>query len=138
MKNPDKVFAKVKTPEQIAQEGKRAEMTGEKGLNPYESLFTTKSDNYYLALTDPFFEDAIDALKQLRATENDQGKPREINKINPSELKDISVKPEHILTDRGEIHFRDIKEKNPFILKTAEIKPTPDITHKDTAKLLQN
>ncbi|MBU3978406.1 PcfJ domain-containing protein [Patescibacteria group bacterium] len=199
-----------KTVQKIAEmRKKRAEMTGEKGLNPYEALFTTKSGNYYLArllnmphlqeeseymrncvgtsdsyinrmkkgeieifsfrkleddaplltieynlktgiieqikkkndkylaLTDLFFEDAIDALKQLRDTKNDQGKPREIEQINPNELKDISVKPEHILTDRGEIHFRDIKEKNPFILKAAEIKPTPDITHKDAAKLLQ-
>lgn len=188
---------------------KRAEMTGEKGLNPYEALFTTKSGKYYLARllnmphlekeseymkhcvgtsdsyvsrikkgeieifsfrklegdaplltieynlktgtieqirkkndkylyqTDPLLGDTLDALKQLRATKNDQGRPREINKINPSEIKDINLKPGHLLTGQGEVHFRNLNEKDPFILKTGEIKLTSDITHKDAAKLLR-
>lgn len=96
-----------------------------------------KKDNQFLGPNDPLLEDAIDALKQLRDTKNDLGKSREINKINPNELQNIRVKPEHFLTDQGEIHFTNLHpEENPFIFKTGVMLLT-DITCTEAAKLLQ-
>lgn len=79
----------------------------------------------------------FDVLKQLPSTKNDFGKPREINKVNTAELKNFVLEPYHVLTDQGQFHFRDLNlERNPFLLKIGEIKLTPDITNKDSAKLL--
>lgn len=97
-----------------------------------------KKDDEYLRENDPYFEDVIDVIKQLRATKNDLGESRQINKINPSELQNLEVEPYHILTDQGKVHFRDIDPKdNPLILKTGKIELTLNITREDAAKLIQ-
>lgn len=97
-----------------------------------------KKNDEHLSPTDPLLGDALDALKQLRYTKNDQGKIREIKKINDSELENFKVKPEHILTDKGEIHFRDIDPKdNPLVIRSGEMEFTDKITHADAGKLLQ-
>ncbi len=96
-----------------------------------------KKKDQILASTDPFFEDAIDALNQLRVSKNDKGKFREIHKINPKELRNFEIKPYHLLTNHGEIYFKDLKpENNPLLLKSGEIQLTPDITGKDASQLL--
>jgi len=96
-----------------------------------------KKNDKILDPADAFYEDFTDALDKLRASKNDNGKLRTIDKINPKELRNFEVKPYHLLTDQGEIHFKDLKpEKNPLILKGGEIQLTPDINNKDAAKLL--
>lgn len=97
-----------------------------------------KKSDQYLERTDPFFEDVLDGLSRLRSTKNDLGKPREINKINTHDLKNINVKPEHFLTDHGEVHFLNMPTKDaPFIFKAGRMELTRKIKHKDAAKLLQ-
>lgn len=96
-----------------------------------------KKNDKILDPADPFYEDFTDALNQLRVSKNDKGKFREINNINPKELRNFEVKPYHLLTDQGKIYFKDLKpENNLLILKSGEIELTPDITNKDTGKLL--
>lgn len=96
-----------------------------------------KKNDQFLAPNDPLLEDSVDTLKQLRGTKNHLGKRREINKINPNELQNIRVKPEHFLTDQGEIHFTNLNpEENPFILKTG-VMLLAGITCAEAAKLLQ-
>lgn len=96
-----------------------------------------KKNDKYLVSKDPLLDDVTDALKRLQDTKNDFGRPRVINKINPAELRNIRVKAENFLTDRGEIHFMDLDpEQNPLILKTGII-PLTGITNIEAAKLLQ-
>ncbi len=96
-----------------------------------------KKNDEVLVQADPFFDDVVDALNQLRVSKNDRGKLRKIDKINPKELRNFEVKPYHLLTEQSEIHFKDLKpENNPLILKSGEIQLTPDITNKDAAILL--
>ncbi|HBD05531.1 TPA: hypothetical protein DCZ32_03675, partial [Candidatus Uhrbacteria bacterium] len=97
-----------------------------------------KADDEYLSPSDPYLKDVLDAFKQLRATQSDAGKPREVRKINSSELNNFKVRPYHILTDQGEVHFRDINmDVNPLILKSGTMELTSDISQKDAAKLMR-
>jgi hypothetical protein len=97
-----------------------------------------KKNDGLLSPDDLYLEDLLDIFKRLPETQTDLGKPREIKKINLSELLNFEVKPYHLLTEKGEIHFRDFNPaENPFILKAGEVEITPDISREDAAKLLR-
>lgn len=97
-----------------------------------------KKNDQYLKKDDPFFSDLIDALKQLRTTETDTGEKRDFSKISSSELENIEVPDYHILTEQGEISFRDFDpEKNIFILKTGKMEIIPATTKEDASKIIR-
>lgn len=98
-----------------------------------------KQKGQYLKPDDSFFDDVIDALKQLRQTKTNTGKLRAFAEINPSELTNIKVKDYHCLTDQGEKHFRDINpQDNLFILKTGQMPITPDTPKTDAVKIIKS
>ncbi len=97
-----------------------------------------KSDDEYLAPTDPYTQELFIMLGQLPKTKTIAGKPRMIKRINATELQHFTVAPDHILTPAGEVHFRTINPNdNPLILKVGTIELIPDITEQDAAQLLQ-
>lgn len=97
-----------------------------------------KKSDALLSPSDPYFEDVLDAFRQLQQTTNDLGRLRTVNKINSSELQNFSVKPYHLLTDRGEVHFRNLNpDDHPFILKAGTMEISPDISRLDAAKLIR-
>lgn len=97
-----------------------------------------KYDDGYLKKDDPYFEDVIDALKQLRTTKTDTGELRDFSKIASSELGNIEVKDEHILTEKGEVYFRDFNPNEwTFILKIGAMEITPETSKDDAVKMLK-
>ncbi len=79
-----------------------------------------KADDGYITLKDPYLEDFIYILKDLKKTKNDNGEERKISKINNSELSGIIIPDDFILTDRGVV-YTDEFQKNDFILKIGKI-----------------
>lgn len=97
-----------------------------------------KQNDEYLKQDDPYFNDVVDALKQLRATKTDVGDLRDFSKISSSELRNIKVKDYHILTEQGEVSFRDFNpDAGIFVLKTGFMEITPEISKEDAAKMLK-
>lgn len=97
-----------------------------------------KYDDGYLNKRDPYFDDVIDALRQLRTTKTDTGEFRDFSKISPSEMGNIEVKDEHILTEKGEVHFRDFSPNDgAFILKMGAMEITPETSKDDAVKMLK-
>lgn len=97
-----------------------------------------KQDEKHLSPDDPYYEDVIDALKQLRTTRTDSGKQRDFVKISPSELENIKVKDYHILTENGQVSFRNFNPgTGTFILKTGEMPITQGTSHQDVARIVR-
>jgi hypothetical protein len=97
-----------------------------------------KNNDEYLKKDDPYFQDVIDALKQLRTTETDTGELRNFSKISASELGNIQVTDYNILTDQGEISFRDFNpDDNIFILKTGKMEVIPSTSKEDAVKIIR-
>jgi hypothetical protein len=97
-----------------------------------------KADDGYLNPDDPYYEDVIDALKELRTTKTDMVGLRDFSKINSSELDDIKVKDYCLLTEHGEVNFKDFDpEKNIFVLKMGKMEITEKISKEDAVKLFQ-
>ena len=97
-----------------------------------------KKSDAYLDPSDPYFEDVIDALKRMRETKTDMGEPRDFLKISESELGNINVADYHILTEHGEVSFRDFDPtENAFVLKMGRMEITPDTPKTDAAKILK-
>ena len=68
------------------------------------------------------WRDLIEALKALRQTQADFGNKRDIVKIADSELASFNVADYHLLTENGEISFKDYNPNGDlFILKIAEL-----------------
>ena len=82
-----------------------------------------KGDDEYLDPHDPFYNDVIDALRQLKGTHTDIGKPRDIKGIAESEVQNLpAVKPMHLLTDQGEVSWEDFAPtQDTLVLKTGTI-----------------
>lgn len=97
-----------------------------------------KHGDAYLKKDDPYFEDIIDALKQLRTTATDTGELRNFSKISPSELGNIEVDDYHILTEHGDVSFRDFDpDGNVFILKIGKMEITPSTSKEDAVKIIR-
>jgi len=97
-----------------------------------------KYDDGYLSSSDPFFNDVVDALKQLRNTETDTGEKRDFKKINNSELENFKVQDYHLLTENGEVSFKDFDlDSNTFVLKMGNMNITPEIPKNDAVKIFE-
>lgn len=97
-----------------------------------------KQGDEYLSTSDPYYQDVIDALKQLRTTTTDIGSLRDFSKIASSELEEIQVKDYYVLTENGEVSFRDVDlDAGTFILKAGKMPITLDTPREDIAKIVQ-
>lgn len=97
-----------------------------------------KFDDEYLKQSDPYFADVIDALKQLRGTKNDTDKPRNFSRIAASELNGIEVKDYCILTEQGEVSFREVDPADGlFVLKYGKMPITAETSIEDAVKILR-
>ncbi len=97
-----------------------------------------KQNDAYLDPSDPYFADVLDALKQLRETTTDIGKPRDFTKIAPSELENIDVKDYHLITEQGEVNFHEYTpEIHGFILKAGKMEITSQTSKDDAVKMLK-
>lgn len=97
-----------------------------------------KADDNYLRKEDPYFDDVIDSLKKMRETRTDSGELRDFKEISKSELENIKVQDYHLLTEEGELHFRDFDPtKNPFVLKRGKMEITPEMPGEDAVKIIQ-
>jgi len=97
-----------------------------------------KNGDAYLSPNDSYYEDVIDALKQLRKTETDTGELRDFKSISLSELGNFSVKDYHILTENGEVSFHDFNPNdNAFVLKFGKMEITPETSKKDAVKIMK-
>jgi len=96
-----------------------------------------KAKNEYLNPNDPYFDDVIDALKQLRTTKSDTGKLRVITEISPNELKNVEVEDYCVLTENGSVPFREFDPNSGvFVLKAGSMKLTPDLSESDVVKIV--
>jgi hypothetical protein len=97
-----------------------------------------KNSDQYLSQNDPYFNDIIDALKQLRRTKTDTGELRDFKQISLSELQNFKVKDYHILTENGEILFRDFNpDDNAFVLKMGLMDITSETSKTDASKIMK-
>jgi hypothetical protein len=97
-----------------------------------------KKDDEYLSSDDPYFDDVVDALRQLRTTTTDTGKLRDFTQISESESENIEVKDYHVLTDHGEVPFREFKpDSNTFVLKMGSMKIAPETSRENVAKIVR-
>lgn len=97
-----------------------------------------KYDDAYLSPDDPYYQDVIDALKQLRTTQTDRGDLRDFVKISPSELDNIQVDTYSVLTENGPIPFREFDfDAGVFVLKAGEMLITPDLSREDVGKIVR-
>lgn len=97
-----------------------------------------KQDDELLSPNDPYFNDVIDALKQLRLTRTDTEELRDFFKISSSETDKIKVADYCVLTEHGVVPFRRFNpDEGIFVLKTGDMKITPEMAHEDSAKIIQ-
>ena len=97
-----------------------------------------KNSDEYLNQNDPYFNDIIDALKQLRKTKTDTGELRDFKQISSNELQNFKVKDYNILTENGEISFRDFDpNSNIFVLKLGLMNITSETTKIDASKIMR-
>lgn len=96
-----------------------------------------KANDEYLTQSDPYFTDVIDALNQLRTTHTDMGTLRDFKKINESELEEIQVQDDYVLTQNGAVHFRDYDfNTHGFILKKGKLELSDNISREDKVKIV--
>ena len=97
-----------------------------------------KAHDEYIDSSDPFYHDLIEALKALSQTETDFGKKRDFAKISESELVNFKVTDYHLLTENGEVHFRDFDpDSDTFVLKMGSMNIIPDTPKEDAVKLFR-
>jgi len=97
-----------------------------------------KNSDKYLSSNDPYYADIIDGLKQLRSTETDTGELRDFKNISDSELSNFAVKDYHILTEDGEVSFKDFDpDGNVFVLKKGKMEITTKTSKKDASKIMR-
>jgi len=117
-------------------EGDTPIITIEYNLKTKEIEQMKKANDAYLNPNDPFYADVIDALKQLRTTQTDTGETRDFKKISSSELENIKVQDYHLLTENGEIHFKDFDpETNIFVLKIGKMEINEKTPKEDAVKI---
>lgn len=133
-------FRRVPTinPKTKKLEGDTPVMTIEYNLKTNTIQQMKKHDDKYLDKNDPFFRDIVEALKTLRTTKNDAGAVRDFKTIASSELGNITVQDHHLLTDHGEVHFRDFDpDSGTFILKMGLIEIVKGTSKADAVTLLK-
>lgn len=97
-----------------------------------------KYNDSYLSSKDEYFQDVVDALKQLRSTETDTGELRNFKKISNSELENFSVKDYHLLTENGEISLKNFNpSENTFVLKIGKMEIGNKTSKEDASKIMK-
>lgn len=97
-----------------------------------------KAGDKYLSKADAYFQDVIELLAELRGTNMDNGKLRNFKHISDSELRHFPVKPHHVLTPEGEVHFRNFNpNSDTFILRVGEMKITDRMSKEDITKIVR-
>ena len=98
-----------------------------------------KADDEYLTENDPYWPDVLDLLAKLPDTKTDIGKPRFISKINPSELEDIQIANNYVLTARGgNVDIREYSDINDgAIVKSGKIDPA-NFSKEEVVKVIKN
>jgi hypothetical protein len=96
-----------------------------------------KYDDAYLETSDPYFAEVVESLGTLRATENDKGEKRDFKKIAESELGNIEVTDEYVLTPYGEVHFREYNpDLHGFVLKKGALELGKHVSLEDKCKIV--
>jgi hypothetical protein len=97
-----------------------------------------KQNDEYLSSNDLYYKDVIDALKQLRTTKTDSGQLRKFVKIAPSELKEIKVGDYNVLTDNGEVSYRNFNpDGGTFVIKAGKMPINEGTSRKDAVKIVR-
>jgi hypothetical protein len=99
-----------------------------------------KYSDKYLQTSDPYYNDVLDALSQIRNTTTDTGEKRDFKSINASELQNISVPDYHIFTNKGEVSITDYNPNDPdvFVLKKGNMDITQaGLSEQDVEKIIQ-
>jgi hypothetical protein len=97
-----------------------------------------KASDKYLKPDDPYYNEFLEALGKLKTTQHNNGQERNFQHINESELKQIPVQDYHVITDKGEVHYKDLNlTENPFILKIGEMSFDSDTPKEDAAKMIE-
>ena len=97
-----------------------------------------KAHDKYLNQADPYYADFIESLKRLKETEHDQGEKRDFKEISQSELQNINVADYCLLTENGEVSFKDFDpEANIFVLKMGKMDITEQTPKNDAAKIFR-
>jgi hypothetical protein len=108
--------------------------------NPKTKTITQmkKNSDRYLEPADPFYYEVIDALKQLRLSQSDNGALRDFKKIADSELQNIPVQDYHILTENGEVAFNDFDpDSGTFVIKIGKMEIYQETSKEDAVKILR-
>jgi len=80
-----------------------------------------QASDAFLRTDDVIYLDVLDALSQLRDSELDNGKKRQVKRVEASETEHIEVKPGSVLTDIGEIKLSELDiASKPLILKVGK------------------
>jgi len=102
-----------------------------------EQIKKQKEDEY-LSSSETFFEDLIDALKQLKTTTSDSGGLRDFTRIAPSELEHFIVKENHVLTENGVVSIQDVDlDSDVFIFKAGRLPIDQNTSPEIIVKILQ-
>ncbi|MBI2038159.1 MAG: PcfJ domain-containing protein [Candidatus Magasanikbacteria bacterium] len=81
--------------------------------------------------------DLFGVIKQVGKTTTDTGEPRDFSNISPDELDDIEVKDQHLLTENGEVHYRDFNPNTESPYLKAGAMPLEGLSKIDVAKIAQ-
>ena len=94
-----------------------------------------KYDDKYLNQDEPYYNDVLDALLKLRNTVDEKGEARNFKNIASSEMENIDIQENHILTSKGEISIEDydVNDSEQFILKA----DTFEITNETSIELVR-
>lgn len=117
-------------------EGDEPVITIEYNLKTKTIVQMKKYHDAYLTKEDPYFRDVVDALKKLRTSRTDTGELRDFKSISESELG-ISVQENHILTENGEVHFRDFDPDSGEFVLGRNISITEATPKSDIPKILR-
>jgi len=118
-------------------EGDRPVITIEYDLKSKTIRQMKKYDDEYLMPDDSYYRDVLEALKQLRTTKTDTGELRDFKKINENELQNFAVEDYHILTENGEVHFKDFNpESDVFVLKMGRMDINSHTPKEDAVKIM--
>lgn len=143
IKNGDIEILSFRKMPQVAEDGRKIEgdrpvITIEYNLRTKTIEQMKKANDDYLSKDDPYYNDVIDALKKLRHTKTDMDKTRDFTKIASSELENFKVSPYHLLTENGEISFKDYDpDSDIFVLKIGEMEIIPDMPKEDAVKIIR-
>ncbi len=105
-----------------------------------EILQMRKKNDLRIRVDDVFWNDLLEVLINLKYIYKAIGEERTLSKIKQNELLMIPVSNYHILTNKGEIHFRDFdpdRDPDLFLIKGGTVPLTSDISQQDAVKLIR-